>query len=43
MDEVSKDEALFSNFGYYGVPDEAIAPLVRDYTIRGFGVPRDYE
>lgn len=39
MNEVFKDEALFRNFGYSGVPEEAITPLVRDYTIRGFGVP----
>lgn len=39
MNEVFKDEALFRNFGYRGVPEEAITPLVRDYTIRGFGVP----
>ena len=43
MNEVLKDEELFGNFGFYGVPDDAIAPLAQEYVIRGFGLPSRYD
>jgi hypothetical protein len=43
MNEVLKDEELFGNFGFYGVPDDAIAPLAQEYVIRGFGLSSRYD